>query len=58
MVHGLRGRTSNRKRDAKECERAVRILSQEVYRGLGPTLAAEYLAKHHKLSIGREALRS
>jgi transposase len=57
MVHGLRGRASNRKRDAKECERAVRVLSQEVYRGFGPTLAAEYLAKHHKLRIGREALR-
>jgi hypothetical protein len=35
----------------------VRILSQEVYRGFGPTLASEYLAKKHKLHIGREALR-
>jgi hypothetical protein len=32
-------------------------LSQEVYRGFGPTLASEYLAKKHKLRIGREALR-
>jgi transposase len=57
MVHGLRGRPSNRKRSVEERERVIRILSQEVYRGFGPTLAAEHLAKHHKLTIGREALR-
>ena len=27
-------------------DRAVRILSQEVYRGFGPTLASEYLARN------------
>jgi len=35
----------------------VRILSQEVYRGFGPTLASEYLATKHQVQIGREALR-
>ena len=35
----------------------MRILSQEVYRGFGPTLAAEYLAQKHKIEVGREALR-
>ena len=57
LIHGLRGRTSNRKRGASEREAIVRILSQEVYHGFGPTLAAEYLAKKHKIKIGREALR-
>jgi len=57
VMHGLRGRVSNRKRSAKEREAVVRILSQEVYRGFGPTLAAEYLAKKHKIKVGREALR-
>ena len=57
VIHGLRGRASNRKRSVAEREAIVRILSQEVYHGFGPTLAAEYLAKKHKIKIGREALR-
>ncbi len=57
VIHGLRGRSSNRKLDADVRSQAVQILSREVYRGFGPTLASEYLAKKHKLSIGREALR-
>ena len=57
MVHGLRGRPSNRKLSPELREQAMRILSQEVYHGFGPTLASEYVAKKHKLRIGREALR-
>ena len=57
VIHGLRGRPSNRKLSAEVREKAVRILSQEVYCGFGPTLASEYLAQKHKLQIGREALR-
>ena len=41
VLHGLRGRTSHRRRSEKEREKAVRILSQELYRGFGPTLGAE-----------------
>ena len=57
VVHGLRQRPSNRRWSEEARESAVRILSQEVYRGFGPTLASEYLAKKHKIKIGREALR-
>jgi hypothetical protein len=57
VVHGLRGRLSNRSLGGETREGAVRILSQEVYRGFGPTLASEYLAKKHKIAIGRETLR-
>jgi transposase len=57
VVHGLRQRPSNRRLSEKTRENAVRILSQQVYRGFGPTLASEYLAKKHKIRIGREALR-
>jgi len=57
VVHGLRGRASNRKLSSQKRAEAVRILSQQVYRGFGPTLAAEYLAKRHQLKIGRESLR-
>jgi RHS repeat-associated protein len=57
VIHGLRGRASNRKRSEKERDKIVRILSQKVYHGFGPTLAAEYLASQHQIKIGREALR-
>jgi transposase len=57
VIHGLRGRPSNRKTGAAQREEIVRILSQQVYRGFGPTLASEYLEKKHKVRIGREALR-
>jgi transposase len=57
VIHGLRDRRSNRKTSAAQREEIVRILSQQVYRGFGPTLASEYLAKKHKVTIGREALR-
>ena len=57
VVHGLRGRPSNRKLSEATRQKIVAILSQEVYRGFGPTLAAEYLANKHKIAIGREALR-
>ncbi len=57
VVHGLRGRPSNRKLSPVLREKAVRILSQEVYRGFGPTLASEYLLKKHRLRMGRECLR-
>ncbi len=57
VVHGLRGKPSNRKRSEDEAQRAVEILSKPVYEGFGPTLASEYLANKHDLRIGREALR-
>jgi transposase len=57
VIHGLRGRPCRRKRSAADREKIVRILSQEVYRGFGPTLASEYLAKEQQVQIGREALR-
>lgn len=57
VIHRLRGLPSNRKLDDKTREKIVRILSGEVYHGFGPTLASEYLAKKHSVTIGREALR-
>jgi len=57
VVHGLRRRPSNRRLSEETRENAVRILSREVYRGFGPTLASEYLAQRHRIAMGREALR-
>jgi biotin operon repressor len=57
VVHAGRGRASNRKiADQVQCE-AVEILSQDVYQGFGPTLAAEYLAKQHDVNVSRETVR-
>ena len=57
VIHGSRGRPSNRSLSPEVREQAIAILSQDVYRGFGPTLAAEYLAKKHRLRVGRETLR-
>src|ERR1044072_5326770 len=43
VVHGLRGRQSNRRIEQSTEQAAVKILSAPVYAGFGPTLAAEYL---------------
>ena len=57
VVHAVRGRASNRKLSAKAEKQAVAILSQPVYAGFGPTLAAEYLEQRHGVQVGRETLR-
>ena len=58
LVHALRGRRSNRKLDEKTKHKALEILSRDVYRGFGPTLAAEYLAHEHDIHAGRETVRT
>jgi hypothetical protein len=58
VVHGRRGKRSNRKLDEKSQAKAVAILGQEKYRGFGPTLASEYLGKHHQVTVSRETVRA
>jgi len=57
VIHGLRGMRSNRKREEEQQQQAVKILGEEVYRGFGPTLAAEYLGKRHGIEASRETVR-
>jgi biotin operon repressor len=57
VAHGLRGLPSNRKIHVETEQEAVEILSRPVYRGFGPTLAAEYLAKKHDIEASRETVR-
>ena len=57
MIHGLRGQPSARNIGAEIEQEAVRVLSRSEYRGFGPTLAAECLAKRHKIEVSRETLR-
>ncbi len=57
VIHALRGRPSNQRFLAATEEEAVAILSGPLYQGFGPTLAAEYLRKKHKLTVSKETLR-
>jgi hypothetical protein len=43
VIHRRRGQSSPRRIDESIEQEAIRILSAGVYRGFGPTLAAEYL---------------
>jgi transposase len=57
VIHGLRGKASNRKIEEKIERQAVMILSAPVYQGFGPTLAAEYLGKKHGIEASKETVR-
>jgi transposase len=57
VIHELRGRPSNRRLSPELEQRAVAVLSDPVYRGFGPTLAAEYLRKKHQITVSKETLR-
>ncbi len=56
VVHGLRGRVSNRGVDPGK---RIRILElyREKYADFGPTLACEYLMKEDEQEVGVETLR-
>ena len=57
VVHGLRGRSSNRKLPAKTKRAALAILCKPDWHDFGPTFAAEQLSKHHRIEVGKETLR-
>jgi len=57
VVHGLRGRPSNRKIDERIEKQAATILSGPLYAGFGPTLATEYLGKKHGIEVSKETVR-
>lgn len=57
VIHGLRGRPSNRKIEESIEGEAVKILSAPVYKGFGPTLAAEYLRDKHGIEASKETVR-
>src|SRR2546426_601625 len=57
VVHGLRGRVSNRKIGADIQAQAIQILKQPEWHDFGPTFASGQLAKRHDLHVGKETLR-
>jgi transposase len=56
VVHGLRGRKSNRKLAEKTQREAIALVQRE-YADFGPTLASEYLGEKHGISVSKETLR-
>ena len=57
VVHGLRGRASNRKIAARVQTQAMEILKQPDWHDFGPTFASEQLAKRHGIELSDETLR-
>jgi hypothetical protein len=57
VVHGLRGRASNRKLPAKTQKQALVILGEPDWHDFGPTFASQQLAKLHQIQGGKETLR-
>jgi transposase len=57
VVHGLRGRPSNRKLPAETQRQAVKLLKQPDWHDFGPTFASQQLAKRHGIEVSDETLR-
>jgi transposase len=57
VLHGLRGRASNRKIGTKVQAQAMGILKQPEWHDFGPTFASEQLAKRHGIVVSDETLR-
>ena len=57
VVHGLRGRASNRKLPVETQKQALAILREPDWHDFGLTFASEQLAKRHKIQVGKETLR-
>ena len=56
LIHGSRGKESNRKLDVKIVKKAEKYLKEKYY-DFGPTFAAEKLKEEHKIKIGKETVR-
>jgi hypothetical protein len=57
VVHGLRGRASNRRIAAKVQAQVTELLKQPEWHDFGPTFASEQLAKRHGIELSDETLR-
>lgn len=57
VVHGLRGKKSNRQIDGKIRAKAIEILKTPEWHDFGPTFASEQLAKLHQIEVSKETVR-
>jgi hypothetical protein len=58
VVHGLRGRSSNRRIEEQTQARAIELLKQPEWHDFGPTFASEQLAKRHGIQVSKETVRA
>ena len=58
VVHGVRGRMSNRQIDEQAQARAIELLKQPEWHDFGPTFASEQLGKRHGISVSKETVRT
>jgi hypothetical protein len=57
VVHGLRGRSSNRRIDEEIRARAMQIIKSPEWHDFKPTFASEQLAKRHQIQVSKETVR-
>ena len=57
VVHGLRGKASNRRIEEQTRLRAVEFLKQPEWHDFGPTFASEQLVKRHGIQASKETVR-
>lgn len=57
VIHGLRGRASNRRMEAAAEARGIQELRREECRDFGPTFASEHLAHRLGIVVGRDTVR-
>jgi transposase len=57
VVHGLRGKASNRRIDEKTRSKVIQLLKQPEWHDFGPTFASEQLAKRHAILVSKETAR-
>jgi DNA-binding Lrp family transcriptional regulator len=57
VVHGLRGRASNRRTSADTEQRAIEELRREECRDFGPSFAAQHVSKLLGIKVGRDTVR-
>ena len=57
VVHGLRGRESNRRIAAEVRVRAMEIVKSPDWHDFRPTFASQQLAKRHQIKVSKETLR-
>jgi len=57
VIHGLRGRPSNRQISEEVQKRALKYLKQPDWYDFGPTFASEQLAKRHEIHVSKETVR-
>lgn len=57
VIHGLRGKVSNRRLAEETRQRAMEFLKQPEWYDFGPTFASEQLGKRHDIHVSKETVR-